>query len=107
MPPLKSVTARKHKKLFTKEPMDSPSFSGSIGAVRLTQSVWHSGPSQLAWGPPASGRREDAPQPSWEPSAPPADLLVISWGLATVRHGPLAQSQYLFLNIFHLSLNDL
>lgn len=62
MPPLKSVTAREHKKLFTKEPIDSPPFSGSIRAVRLAQSVWHSGCSQLAWGPPAAGQREDAPE---------------------------------------------
>lgn len=62
----------------------------------------------LSWpGPPAAEQRMHQ---SWfvAGNSPPADLLVLNWGLATVHYYSLLfQLQYLPLNIFHLANNDL
>lgn len=58
-------------------------------------------------GPPAAEQRMHQ---SWFVAwySPPADLLVLNWGLATEHYYSLLfQLQYLSLNIFHLANNDL
>lgn len=39
--------------------------------------------------------------------SPPAGLLALHWGLATVGCSLLVSLPYLFLNIFHLASDDL